>query len=148
MPNTHILQITYEAGIRDIGKKTIDTIVIHTNIDGFEKISVPVYAKVVNPVGLYPSVLLFTSIKPDEIVTKSVEVVSMDDRQFQIVSVNVGNSEINYFTSPGFAKRKTLKFSAKGATLLNLSVTNLEIEVELKDALPKRHSIKLLVYIH
>ncbi len=148
IPNTHILQVIYEAGISDIGKKTIDTIFIHTNVDGFEKISVPVYAKVVNPVGLYPSILPFTDVKPDEIVTKSVEVVSMDDRQFQIVSVNVGNSEINYFTSPGFAKRKTLKLSAKGASLLSLSEANLEIEVELRDTLPKRHSIKLPVYVN
>ena len=148
MPNTHILQVTYEAGIRDIEKTAIDTIVINTNIDGFEKISVPVYTKVVNPVGLYPSVLLFTSVKPDEIFNKNVEVASLNGKQFQIVSVNTGNTGINYSTESGFAKRKTLKFSAKGATLLNLSVTNLEIEVELRDALPKRHSIKLPVYVH
>lgn len=148
VPNTYVLQITYEAGIRDIGKTAIDTIVIHTNIDGFEKISVPVFAKVVNPVRLYPSVLLFTSVKLDEIVTKAVEVVSLDGRQFQIVSVNAGNSEINYFITPGFAKRKTLRFSAKGATLLSLSVTSLEIEVEVRGALPKRYSLKLPVYIN
>lgn len=148
MPNTHVLQVTYEAGIRDLGKTAIDTIFVHTNIDGFEKISVPVFAKVVNPVGLYPSVLLFTNVKPNEFVTKTVEVVSLDGRQFQIVSVNVENSEINYFIAPGFSKRKTLKLSAKGAALLSLSVTNLEIEVELRDALPKRHSIKLPVYVY
>jgi len=148
IPNTHVLQVTYEAGISDTGKTAIDTIVIHTNIDGFEKISVPVYAKVVNPVGLYPSVLPFTDVKPDEIVQKSVEVVSLDGKPFQIVSVNTGNTGINYSTKPGFAKRKTLKFSAKGAALLNLSVTSLEIEVEVRSVLPKRHSLKLPLYIN
>jgi len=148
MRNTYVLQVTYEAEIKDIGETEIDTIVIHTNIDGFEEISVPVYAQVLNPVGLYPSVLPFTSVKPDEIVTKDVEVVSLDGRPFQIVSINTGNTGINYSTEPGFAKRKTLRFSAKGATLLSLSEANLEIEIEVGGELPMKQSLKLPIYVN
>jgi hypothetical protein len=146
LANTYVLQITYEAGIRDLGKTAIDTVVIHTNIDEFKEISVPVFAEVVNPVRLYPSTLLFTGIKPDEIATKAVEVVSLDGRPFQIISVKAENDEIDYYTDPGFAKRKTLSLSAKGLTLLSLSDTSLEIEVEVRGALPKRHSLKLPIY--
>ncbi len=61
--------------------------------------------------GLYPSVLLFADIEPDEVATRTIEVVALDGRAFQIVSVKAGNLEIDYFALPGFANRKTLKFS-------------------------------------
>lgn len=147
MRNTHVLQITYEAGTDDIGKTAIDTVVIHTNIDGFEEISVPVYARVVNPVGLYPSVLVFGDVQPDEVVTRTIEVVALDGRAFQIVSVNAGDIEIDYFTLPGFANRKTLEFSAKGATLLRLSDASLEIEIEMSGALRTKQSLKLPIHV-
>lgn len=148
MPNSYVLQITYEAGTEDLGKTEIDTVVIHTNIDGFEEISIPVFAKVVNPVRLYPSTLVFTGVKPDKITSKTVEVVSLDGSPFQVISVKAKNAEINYNTTPGFAKRKSLSLSAKGITLLNLSDTILEIEVEVRGQLPKKQNLQLPIYVY
>jgi len=147
MPNTHVLQLTYEAGTGEMGKRRIDTVVIHTNIDGFEQISVPVFASVVKPVGLYPSILVFWGVKPDETLTKTVEVASWDGSQFEIVSVSAGDSEISYFTTPGFAKRKTLSLSAKGANLLSLSDASLKIDVDVRGALAKRYTLELPIYV-
>jgi len=147
VPNTRVLQVAYAAGVQDIGRGR-DTVVIHTNIDGFEEISVPVYTEVVPPVGLYPSILVFMDVQPDDTVTETVEVVSRDGSDFEIVSVNAGDSEINHFATPGLAKRKTLSLSAKGANLLSLSDTGLEIDVEVTGALPKRYTLKLPIYVN
>jgi hypothetical protein len=148
MPNTHVLQITYEAGIDDLGETEIDMVVIHTNIDGFEEISIPVFAELVNPVQLYPSTLLFTDVKPDKIASKTVEVLSLDGSPFQVLSVEARNAEINYNTTPGFSKQKTLSLSAKGTTLLNLSDTSIEIEIEVKGPSPKVQNLQLPIYAY
>lgn len=147
IPNTYILQITYEAKIEDIGKTKIDTIIVHTNIEGFENMSIPVFAQVKNPVTLYPSVILFTDVKPDEVITKAIEVVSFDDSPFQIISVKTGNTGINYLIKQSSGNLKTLEFSAKGADLLNLSESNIEIEIVTSSENPMKYIIKLPVYV-
>jgi hypothetical protein len=147
VPNTHVLQITYEARTEDLGEKGIDTVVIHTNIKGSEKISVPIFANVVDPVRLYPSILFFTGVKPDEITSKAIEVVSLDGNPFKIISVKAKSVEIDYNTTPGFTTRKSLSLSAKGETLLNLSDTSLDIEVEVRNQLFKKQSLKLPIHV-
>lgn len=145
--NTHVFFVTYEPGNSDIGKTVIDTLTINTNIEGFEEITVPVYARVVNPVGLYPSVLLFLDTKPDEVPTRKIEVVPLDGRPFQIVSVNTGNLEIDYVILPGLGNRKTLKFTAKGKKLLSMLDTSLEIEIEIEDASTEKQILRLPIYV-
>lgn len=146
LPNTHVLHISYEAGIEDLEKTVIDTVVIETNIDGYEQILVPVRAYVAALVQLYPSILSFADVDPDDNISKSVQVISLDGRICRIISVRAGDAKISYSTSSGFGQGKTLTLSGLGASIISLSGKTLEIEVELGESSPERFVLKLPLY--
>ncbi|MBN1554671.1 MAG: DUF1573 domain-containing protein, partial [Phycisphaerae bacterium] len=148
--NSRILQVTYEAKEEDLGKVIEDMVIIHTNIPGFEKITIPIFVKVVPPVALYPGLLTFIDVAPDKNITKNIQALSLEGKEFKVISIHAGDTKIDYATSPEYSNRKEIKLSAKGETLLALSLsdTNLEIEVEMKEPKSKKYTIKMPVHAY
>jgi len=149
--NAHVLQVTYRADRDDLERTVSDSIVIRTNVEGYEGITVPVSARVVRPVAAYPGLLLFTNVEDESSIAKAIELVSLDARPFRVVSTNGSQTGIKYSTSSGFAKRKTVTLSAEAATLLELlknsPQTKAEIEVELKAAQPERYELSIPMFV-
>jgi len=131
-PNTHVLRITYQAQARDVNDTAIDTVIIHTGIDRFREIRIPVVAQVLPRVGLYPSLLPFRTTEFAEATVRNVEVISRDGTPMRIISVNAEGAGIEHAATPGFAKHHTLTLSAPRAAFLSLAGKSLDIEVELQ----------------
>jgi predicted double-glycine peptidase len=101
---------------------------IQTTAKGFERLTVPIMAKVVPAIRAYPSLVLFDRAAPAQSVTQSVLLASMIDQPFRIVDVTVDRGKIEAEFPNSFAESAKL---------------NLALPAVAKDALPSRIRVRV-----
>jgi len=120
----------------DFSGPVADTLVIRTNIKGFEQLSIPVTARVVPPVRAFPSVLSFGEVSEERDAEQTISLVSEGSREFRVVGVEPRDSGLQYAVSDPSSTvggKITVRFSAKASTAARLAGSTLTLRVELAD---------------
>ncbi len=107
--------------------------VIRTNLERFERIAVTVAARVVTPVGLYPSVVSFGEVTAEGTVEQTVKVASRDGTAFRVVGIRPESPGIeSSFTNASDGGQAELRFIATGDAAVGAAGTSFVVDVELQ----------------
>jgi len=138
----HVVVVTLRPTAGQIGEVRAE-IVIETNLEGFERVVVPVSGRVVPPVRVYPSVLSFGEIGSDDEVERTVMALSSVSRPFRVAGtlpvhdglrVSVGDSDDH--------GELAVHFTATGVAALALADEEFALVVEMTDT-GERFSVPL-----
>ena len=129
--NTYVLHVTVETIGDDVGMTIEDSILIRTNIDGFKQIKIPIIARVVNPIAMYPNVLAFVDVNRSKEMSRTVTFVSRDGRRVRVRSIDTKDTRMKCSRSSVVDGRFSLSFATKGEVALELSGKNLEVQLEM-----------------
>lgn len=133
-PGTRVVELSFDPPMRVSGKIE-RRIHIHTSVEGYERISLPVVARVIGPVRVLPGVLSFGEVLPEEKVQKTVTLLAMVDQPFRIVAVEPNNSDLQCtFPTSRVNGQAEIQFVANGSAAIKLAGTTVQIRVGLVDA--------------
>jgi hypothetical protein len=126
-----ILEVTASPSSESLGDVK-GQITIATNIGRFEKITVPVKGRVVNPVAAVPSLLSFGEVNPAEALERSLALVSLVNKPFRVVALTPKPAGLEWKVAQTAdnGSRAQMCFSTTGAVAQTLSGSTLNVTVE------------------
>ncbi len=108
-------------------------LIIHTDVERFERVTIPVTARVVAPVGLFPSVLSFGEVAAEGTVAQTVKVASRGHAPFRVVGIRPDTPGIeSWFTTASDGTRGELKFIAESDAAVAAAGTSFLIDIQLQ----------------
>lgn len=122
------------------------TVVVHTNVPRFERISIRVTGRIVPPVKALPSILTFGEVHRDEHVKVALSLLSVSGEPFRLLDIGPNHPDLhcNFIKDkPGI--QNDIHFSTTGALAIKLSGTILKLRVEMVSS-GKKIEIPLPVY--
>ena len=126
--NVRIIEVNLSRG--SLG--TVDqTIFVHTNIKGYDKIRVPVTGQVVPPVTAAPSLLAFGELAADDHAERTLLLKSATSEPFRVIAVTPKVAGFDWTADPSDdATRVRLRFTATGRAARGLSGANAVVKIE------------------
>ena len=119
----------------DAGDQIEGSIAVHTSVDGFELLSIPVKATLVQPVKAYPSILSFDDTATDVKTRQTVTMVSLLQEPFRILTVDPADSELQCsYTEKVVEDEAEIVVKATGACLVRLRKTGLQVRIRLMNS--------------
>ncbi|MDH4240361.1 MAG: cysteine peptidase family C39 domain-containing protein [Phycisphaerae bacterium] len=118
---------------------------VHTNIEDYKKLRVPIVAEVKHPIELSPSILYLRRIKHGVTIDKTIRAWSPDGVPFRIARVDTGDTGLQSTYSQDENGKTHIAFHGKIDDPSKITDREINILVELLDS-KKSLSIKLPLY--
>lgn len=97
--------------------------------------SIPFSARVTYPVLLYPEVLSFVDVKPDEDISAVINIIAPGKQPLALLSVNAQNEIKCDVSTEVVESRLVLTLSMKGQNILEINGKYVEFHFEIGDSL-------------
>ncbi len=141
----HVVVVTLRPAPEQEGDVRAE-VVIETNLEGFERVVVPVTGSVVPPVRVYPSLLSFGEVASGDEIERTVTALAPTGRPFRIAGALPDHDGLG--VSPGDPDEQgevVVRLTTSGAAALALADQQLALIVEMTDT-GERFSVPLRVY--
>jgi hypothetical protein len=143
--NRHAVEMSFGPRSKEPGKIE-GTLMVSTNIEGFERITLPVQAEMVLPVMLSPEILFLRTMGPEETVKQTVTAWSPGGDSFRITGIDDAGTGLQAVYSQDSTKRTEITFRARPADLRITAGREVRIFVKL-DAADESLSLRLPTYV-
>ncbi len=132
-PGIHLVELSLQPDAAPVGALE-GAVVVETNIKGFERVTVPVTGRVVPPVSVYPSLVSFGEVSQDEMLERTVTVVSRLDRAFNVLGAKPASLDVRCAASGAPTScDMEVHLSSTGAAAAALSGDDIMIRVQMAD---------------
>lgn len=142
--NRHAVEMSFTPTSKEPGKIG-GKLIVSTNIEGFEKITVPVQAETVLPVVLSPGILLWGELDGEPAVEQTITAWSAGGDHFRIVAVDTGRTHVKAMYSGDNSSSTKIVFLRSAATSEPTDDTEIAVFVELEGS-KERFLLKLPMY--
>lgn len=143
---TELVELSVTPGYASLDE--IDAAVyVHTNVKGFERVTVPVTGRLVPPVAVYPGIISFGEISEGEQAEQAVTLVSRIQQRFRILAVEPGLEGVKaVIPDADWHHEAEVRFRTAGAAAAETNDSTVRIEVELSET-GKKVSLALPIRI-
>ncbi len=121
------------------------TLTIQTNIAHFQKMTVPVKAKIVTPVMAYPGLIALTAVAEPEPIETTLTLASLVDQPFQVKSLSPQNLRLTWTSEPGASPKFSQKITILGSRQAFLEMSGKALSLTIESA---GDTFELLVPVH
>jgi hypothetical protein len=133
-PGAHAIEVSFTPVKQEPGEIE-SSLLVRTDIEGFQEISIPVLARVVSRVTLRPSVVSFGKVSPGTVVERSVVLTPRVDRPYRVVGTEPKYPGLNCCCTVSPVRGETtLRLQGEGSRLLGLAGCVLRIRVQFVDS--------------
>ncbi len=143
--NRHAVEMSFRPRSKEPGKIG-GTLMVSTNIEGFERTTVPVQAEMVLPVMLSPEILFLRTMGPEETVKQTVTAWSPGGDSFRITGIDDAGTGLQATYSQDSTERTEITFRAGTADLRTTAGREVRVFVKL-EAADESLSLRLPTYV-
>jgi hypothetical protein len=128
---TKVLEFVFRAA-RNGPSRVRGSIVVRTNIEGYELLTIPVKGRIRCPIQAYPSMLVFSDVDPQASLRQAVTLVSRVAEPFEITSVEGAPASIQCeYPHMAVSDRADIVFRASGRALLEAAGSDVLVRLRL-----------------